>query len=150
MNILYCGDENIENGLIISILSLLKNVKEELKIYVLTMNMQNEKKVFKSISDSSIEFLNKRVKQANIESFVKKIDITELFESNVPTKNMQTRFTPYCMIRLFSDEIEELPEKILYLDTDVICRKNFTEFYNQDITNYELVRSIRPLWKMVF
>jgi len=48
MNILYCGDENIENGLIISILSLLKNVKEELKIYVLTMDMQSEKKRFRS------------------------------------------------------------------------------------------------------
>ena len=43
MNILYCGDENIENGLVISTLSLLKNVKEELHIYVLTMNIQNEK-----------------------------------------------------------------------------------------------------------
>lgn len=150
MNILYCGDENIENGLIISVLSLLKHVKEELKIYVLTMNMQSEKKIFKEISSNSINFLNNRVKQENAESFVKKIDITNLFESSVPIKNMHTRFTPYCMIRLFADEIEELPEKILYLDTDVVCRKNFTEFYNQDITNYELVRSIRPLWKMVF
>ena len=37
MNILYCGDENIENGLIISILSLLKNVNQKLKVYVLTI-----------------------------------------------------------------------------------------------------------------
>ena len=27
MDILYCGDKNIEGGLIISVLSLLKNVK---------------------------------------------------------------------------------------------------------------------------
>lgn len=150
MNILYCGDENIENGLIISILSLLKNVKEELKIYVLTMNMQNEKKIFKSISGSSIKFLDNRVKQENSASFVKKIDITELFESSTPTKNMQTRFTPYCMIRLFADKIEELPNKILYLDTDVVCRKDFSEFYNQDIEEYELVGVLDHYGKWFF
>ena len=33
-----CGDRNIENGLIISILSLLKNVEESLNIYVVTIN----------------------------------------------------------------------------------------------------------------
>lgn len=139
MNILYCGDENIENGLIISTLSILKNVKQELKIYVLTMNMQIEKKRFRSISDSTIHFLNKRVQEENTNNFVKKIDITKLFNKSLPTKNMETRFTPYCMIRLFADEIPELPDKILYLDTDVVCRKDFSEFYNQDITNYELV-----------
>jgi len=150
MNILYCGDENIENGLIISILSLLKNVKEELKIYVLTMDMQSEKKRFRSISDESINILNERVKQNNEKSFVKKIDITELFENSVPTKNMQTRFTPYCMIRLFADEIGELPDKILYLDTDVVCRKDFTEFYNQDISDYELVGVLDHYGKWFF
>ncbi|HCR84006.1 MAG TPA: glycosyl transferase, partial [Lachnospiraceae bacterium] len=36
MDILYCGDEKIEDGLILSILSLLKNVKEPLHIFVLT------------------------------------------------------------------------------------------------------------------
>ena len=44
MNILYCGDKNIEKGLTISILSLLKNIKEELNIYVLTIQLEKEKK----------------------------------------------------------------------------------------------------------
>lgn len=150
MNILYCGDENIENGLIISILSLLKNVKQELKIYVLTMDMQIERKKFNGISDSNIDFLNKRVKENNENSFVKKIDITKLFNENLPTKNMETRFTPYCMIRLFADEIEELPDKMLYLDTDVVCREDCSEFYNQNITNYELVGALDYYGKWFF
>ena len=146
MNILYCGDENIEDGLIISVLSLLKNVKEKLNIYVLTMDIQSEKKTFKGISNSSIDFLDKRVKEVNQSSFVKKVDITELFNKDLPVKNMDTRFTPCCMLRLFVDRTPEIPDKILYLDTDVVCRKDCTEFYNQDISKYELVRSIRPLW----
>lgn len=150
MNILYCGDENIEDGLVISILSLLKNVKEELKIYVLTINIENENKKIKGISDFSIDFLDKRVKDVNQNNFIKKIDITNLFNEELPIKNMGTRFTPCCMLRLFADRIPEIPDRILYLDTDVVCRNDCSEFYNQDIGEYELVRSVRSLWKMVF
>ena len=139
MNILYCGDKEIEAGLIISILSLLKNVKEKLNIYVLTMNLNINKKKYNAISNMSINYLNTLVKKENENSFVKKIDITNLFLDELPEKNIETRFTPFCMTRLFADEIEEIPDKILYLDTDVICRKDCLEFYNQNIQNYEIV-----------
>lgn len=150
MNILYCGDENIEDGLIISILSLLKNVKEELKIYVLTMNAKNDQKEYKGISSAIIDFLDKRVKKANQDNFVKRIDITNLFYQELPIKNMKTRFTPYCMLRLFADEILEIPDKILYLDTDVVCRKDCSEFYNQNIDEYEIVGVLDHYGKWFF
>lgn len=139
MNILYCGDKNIENGLVISTLSLLKNVKEELHIYVLTMDIQTEKRKFTAISDPIINLLNERVKKENKKNFIKRIDITKMFNNELPIKNIETRFTPYCMLRLFVDKIPDMPDKILYLDTDVVCRKDCTEFYNQDISKYELV-----------
>lgn len=150
MNILYCGDENIEDGLVISILSLLKNVKEKLHIYVLTMDIQNEKRKFKGISNSSIDYLDKRVKKSNQDNFVKKIDMTNIFKEELPVKNMETRFTPYCMLRAYADKVPEMPDKILYLDTDVLCRKNCTEFYNQDISNYELVGVLDHYGKWFF
>ena len=40
--------------------------------------------------------------------------------------------------------------KILYLDNDVICRKDCQEFYNQDMEKYEIARVFRLLWKVVF
>lgn len=148
MNVLYCGDKNIEDGLIISILSLLKNVKEKLNIYVLTIN--NKDWNIQSVTDRCIEVLDYQVKKENQENFVKKIDITKMFENEIPIVNMKTRFTPCCMLRLFADEIEELPDKILYLDNDVICRKDCMDFYNQDMNDYEFSRFFRLLWKMVF
>ena len=150
MNILYCGDENIENGLIISTLSLLKNVKEELHIYVLTMDIQNQKRKFKGISDSSIDLIDKRIKQENVNNFIKKIDITNIYNEELPIKNIETRFTPYCMLRLFVDQIADMPDKILYLDTDVVCRKDCSEFYNQDISEYELVGALDYYGKWFF
>lgn len=150
MNILYCGDENIENGLIISVLSLLKNVKEVLQVYVLTMDITTEQRKFNGISASSINTLDVKVKEVNPDNFVKKIDITNLFRENLPIKNMKTRFTPYCMLRLFADEIPEIPDKILYLDTDVVCRKDCSEFYHQDISQYELVGVLDHYGKCFF
>ena len=127
----------MRNGLIISILSILRNVKEELNIYVFTMEYISPKKEYKGISDSSIDYLDKMVKKTNKDNFVKKIDITDLFMKEKPNKNLRTFFTPYCMLRLFADEVPELPDKVLYLDTDIICRNDITDFYNQDIDDYE-------------
>ena len=148
MNVLYCGDKNIEDGLIISVLSLLKNVDEKLNIYVLTINSKDWN--IEEVTDDCIEVINSKMKKINKENWIKKIDITEIFEKEVPAKNMKTRFTPCCMLRLFADEVEELPDRILYLDNDVICRKDCKDFYNQNMDNYELARFIRLLWKMVF
>ncbi|MEI3392641.1 MAG: glycosyltransferase [Clostridia bacterium] len=148
MNVLYCGDRNIESGLIISILSLLKNAKTNLKVYVLTINSKEWN--IDGVTDKCIDVLDNKMKLINKENSIKKFDITEIFEKELPAKNMKTRFTPCCMLRLFADEILELPDKILYLDNDVICRKDCQEFYNQDMEKYEIARVFRLLWKVVF
>lgn len=150
MNILYCGDKKIEDGLIISVLSLAKAVKEPLSIYVVTMKLIYEEKTFSPVSEEIISFLNGYLKAKNEESFVKLIDVTDLFNAQRPIKNMATRFTPYCMLRLYADQISDLPEKILYLDNDVICRLDCLDFYNQDITNYEIVGVLDHYGKWFF
>lgn len=150
MNILYCGDDNIEDGLIISILSLLKNVGEEMKIFVLTMTVQSQGKKYQPVSESTIDFLNERVKKSNPYNSVVKLDVTELYTKELPDANMETRFTPYCMLRLFADKIADLPDRILYLDNDVICRKNCNEFYYQDISNHELAGVLDHYGKWFF
>ena len=148
MNVLYCGDKNIEDGLIISVLSLLKNVETVINVYVLTINSKEWN--INGVTDKCIDVLDKKMKLINKENHIKKIDITEIFEKEVPARNMKTRFTPCCMLRLFADEITELPNRILYLDNDVICRKDCQDFYNQDMENYEIARIFRLLWKVDF
>lgn len=139
MNILYCGDINIIDGLIISILSLLKNTDEELHIYVFTMNYESKEKKYKSMPKEYIDELDKIVKNKNKNNFVKLLDITEIVNKCLPLANINTIFTPFCMLRLYADEVKELPSKILYLDNDVVCLKNPNELYNMDNTNYEII-----------
>ena len=138
MNLLYCGDEKAEDGILISILSFLKHTEEQLNIYIMTMDLETDEKSFHAISDDAVRFLDRRVKQENPGNSVVKIDAGDCFLADLPKANMKTRFTPYCMLRLFADEIPGLPDKLLYLDADVICRRDCGKFYHQDISGCEL------------
>lgn len=139
MNILYCGDRNIANGVVLSVLSLLECIDIPLNIYILTMQLETEAKTFYGLPQSFADELDKLVKKYNPSSSVKLIDATDLFADQPPTANLETRFTPCCMLRLFADKIEQLPDRLLYLDNDVICRSDCSDFYFQDIEQYELV-----------
>ena len=91
MNILYCGDKKVLDGLIISALSLAKQTKEPLNIFVLTMYLKG----YEPIPYESIEELEKILKKKNPKHSIKLIDITEIFYTEMPKANLSTFFTPY-------------------------------------------------------
>ncbi len=138
VNILYCGDRNIEDGLILSVLSLLRHTAEPLHIFVMTMEATVGERQILPVTQGTVQYLDSYVKRQNRSSTVTRIDATNLFQAEPPTANLETRFTPCCMLRLFADEVPELPERILYLDNDVLCRGDYSTFYHQDMEGYEL------------
>lgn len=142
MNILYCGDANIADGVIISVLSLCRAVKEPLNIYILTATVSKTDSCRKALPEQFAVFLEEQIKKYNADHRVTLIDITELFSEDEPTANMNTRFTPCCMLRLYADKVPNLPDKILYLDNDVICRLDPTDFYNNDMTDTSIAGSL--------
>ncbi len=138
MNLLYCGDGNIEDGVIISVLSFCKNVNEPLNVYLVTASVTNGKTVRHSLSPDFALLLEEKIKEYNENNKVTLIDISDEFNENKPYANMDTRFTPCCMLRLYTDMLDEIPERVLYIDNDVICRKNPSDFYYQKMDNFEL------------
>ena len=58
MNLMYCGDKNIADGLIISLLSIMKNTSAPLKVYVLTVSYERDGKVCEPITEEFISFLD--------------------------------------------------------------------------------------------
>lgn len=132
MNILYCGDKNIADGLMISVLSLLRQVKEPLHICILTMSQAG----CEPLPDTLAEVLEQRVCPGG--GTVTLLDVSDLFTRQPPTANLGTRFTPCCMLRLYADLLPEIPDRILYLDTDVVCRMDCRAFYEQDMGEAEV------------
>ncbi len=138
MNILFCGDRYMEDGMIISILSLLKNTEDVLHIYILTMGITTQTKQYFPLPAATAVRLDEYVKKKNPDNSVTVTDLTERYQTEIPTPNLETRFSPLCMLRLFADEMEEIPSRILYLDADVVCRQDIREFYEQDMEGWEL------------
>ncbi len=138
MNILYCGDANIADGVLMSVLSLMKHTEEPLNIYLLTASLCREGKECHPLSEEFSAFLAGIVRRENPKSSVSLTDLSELFERELPLANIETRFTPCCMLRLFADQVEGLPDRLLYLDNDVLCRGDFSPFYHESMENVEV------------
>lgn len=139
MNVLYCGDSNIIDGLMISVLSLAKNTSAALKIYILTMKYSVGDKKYQPITRADVAALESEIRKKNQASEIKIIDVGEKFRAEPTTANKRSYFTPYCMLRLYADKIPELPEKILYLDTDIVCLRDPMEMYRMEMEKYEMI-----------
>ena len=137
MNILFCGDKGIVKGVTIATLSLIKNAKAPLNIFVLTMDYANKRKRYQKIAETDVKELAKKLKAADARNSLTILDIGEQFKKEPATANMRTYFTPYCMLRLYADELG-LPDKILYLDTDVVCLNDPSELYDMNMDKYEM------------
>lgn len=134
MNILFCGDTNMCQGIFLSALSICKHTSEPLCLYILTASVDGHTAIPQHFSDR----LQEVIQAKNPAHAVMRLDISKLFYSYIPTANMATRFTPMCMLRLFADMVPQIPDRILYLDADVLCRGDFTQMYDSDITDVEI------------
>lgn len=138
INLLYCGNDAIYKGLCMSLISIANHCDEELNVYLLTMDLTSMNEKYKPIKKEMLVNLEKYLQTKNANSSIKIIDCTNLFlELNKDSVNMQSRYSPYAFLRLVADEVEGLPDKILYLDTDIVARKDIKPLYDIDISNYE-------------
>ena len=139
INLLYCGNSKVFDGIVTSLLSILKrSSKDSYRVYLFTMDVTRIKEDYTPVSDDLISFLNKMVKEYNPESEVIKVDVTSFYEKEFKgCPNEGAYCSPYTLIRLFADEVEGIPDKLLYLDTDIMFNRDIHLLYDQDISDYE-------------
>lgn len=139
INIVFAGNYKVFDGLIIASLSIIKHCKEPINVYILTADLQEINAEYKPINNAHVAFLEELYKNVNLQSKVTLLDIKEIFmEEYKNSPNMDNFYTPYTLLRLFLDKIPNMPDKVLYLDTDVVAYGNVSELYNIDVTNYEV------------
>ncbi len=140
VNVLFCGNSGVFDGVLCATLSILKRTSsaEPFSFFIYTMSLPHIKESYTAISDEEIEFLDGVVKGYNEGSRVTKIDVTELYMrefSGCP--NEDAYCSPYTLIRLFADITEGMPDKLLYLDIDLLFNKDIHTLYDIDIEGYE-------------
>lgn len=138
VNLLLCGNKKVFDGALTQLISMTNRTKETINCYILTMDLSRLKPEYVCVTDEQIEFLNEVVKSKNVENKVTKIDVTELYEEEfMKCKNESAYCTPYTLLRLLIDKIPNMPDKLLYLDIDMMIGDDITKLYNIDVEEYE-------------
>ena len=138
INLLLSGNEKVFDGALTELISITNKTKEEINCYILTMDVSRIKKEYTAITDKQVDFLNKVVKSKNPKNKITKLDVTSLYEKEFgKCKNENAYCTPYTLLRLLIDLIPNIPDKILYLDIDMMANKDISELYNIDVSEYE-------------
>ena len=138
INILLCGNRKVFDGALSELISITNRTAESINCYIFTMNISYMNPEYIDITDSQIEFLNKVVKEKNIENNVIKKDVTNLYKQEFEGSANETAYCkPYTLLRLLADLDPTMPDKILYLDIDMMAGGDISKLYNIDIENYE-------------
>lgn len=138
INILLCGNEKVFDGALTELISITNRTKHSINCYIFTMDLTRIKPEYTAITDIQVQFLNKVVKSKNKENQVQKIDVTEIYEKEFGHGKNETAYcTPYTLLRLLADLVPNMPDKLLYLDIDMMAGDDISKLYNIDITDYE-------------
>lgn len=140
INILFSGNAGVFDGILTCMLSIFKrtDTREPFRFFVYTMDVTRIKPEYQPISDGQIEFLEQIAQTYNGENKVIKVDVTRLYEKEFGgCPNEQAYCSPYTLLRLFADIVEGMPDKLLYLDVDILFNRDITLLYGIDVTDYE-------------
>ena len=140
INLLFSGNEKVFDGVLSCMLSIFKRTKtkEPFRIFVYTMDVTRMKPEYTAISEKMITFLDKVAKQYNSNNSVIRVDVTALYEKEFAhCPNEDAYCSPYTLLRLLADEVPDMPDKILYLDVDILFNRDICLLYDTDVSDVE-------------
>lgn len=138
INLLLCGNKKVFDGALTELISITNKTKETINCYIFTMDVSRINPEYTCITDEQIDFLNEAIQSKKSDNKVIKIDVTALYEREFGNcKNEGAYCTPYTLLRLLADLIPEVPDKLLYLDIDMMAADDISKLYNIDISEYE-------------
>ena len=138
INLLLCGNKKVFDGALTELISITNRTKESINCYIFTMDASRIKPEYVPIENKQIDFLNKVIQKKNKENKVTKVDVTNLYEQEfLNCKNESAYCTPYTLLRLLADMVPNIPDKLLYLDIDMMIGDDLSKLYNIDVSEYE-------------
>ncbi|MDD6290728.1 MAG: glycosyltransferase [Lachnospiraceae bacterium] len=139
-NILFCGNIKVFDGMLTCMLSIFMRTKSEepYHFYIFTMDVSHLREDYVPVSDEQIRFLQEIAESYNKENIVEKIDVTKIYEEEFAScPNEGAYCSPYTLLRLFADKIPDIPDKLLYLDADILFNREPELLYDIDVNGYE-------------
>lgn len=140
INLLFCGNDKVFDGILTCVLSILKRSRtdEPITVYLYTMDLTALKPSYTPIPPEMANFLQDVMREYNPENRVLLFDVGNYYRaefSGCPNENAYC--SPYTLIRLFADLVPGMPEKLLYLDADLLFNRDIHLLYDIDVEGYE-------------
>ena len=140
INVLFCGNDKVFDGMLTCALSILKRTdsEEPFCFYVFTMDVSHINDNYLPVTDTQIEYFEKIIKRYNDKNNAILVDVTDIYMSEFDKcPNESAYCSPYTLIRLFADMVDNIPDKLLYLDADIMFNRDIRLLYGTDISDYE-------------
>lgn len=140
INILFAGNERVFDGVLTCVLSILRRTApgQVFCVYLFTMDVSHLKPEYTPVTDAQTELLRSVVREYDARNEVVRVDVTELYKREFAgCPNEGAYCSPYTLIRLLADLVEGIPDKLLYLDADVMFNRDVTLLYGQDVEGVE-------------
>lgn len=139
INLLYSGNGKVFDGVLTSTLSLVKRLENPrpLRVYLYTMTLTRVNPNYTAMGEEHARFIEKALQKHNPDTKVILCDVTDLYETHLKQNaNEGCYCSPYTLLRLLAD-LTDMPDKLLYLDADIMLNKDVSKLYDMDIEEYE-------------
>lgn len=139
IEIIYAGNKDVLKGITLSALSICKHCSSPIIFHILTMDLRHIAKRYQPILQDDTKLLEEQLRSLNSQVKVNLYDLTsEYLARNKFKKDIHKSYTPYCLLRLFSDQISGIGDKAIYLDVDTMAFRDINELFKIDIEEYEI------------
>jgi len=139
VNICYCGNDKMFKGVLLSSLSASYSCICPISVYILTADLRSGRKHYSPFTAEQGDIIEKALQQHNPKNKVIVLDVGELFKKDFRhCINFHSTYTPYAYMRLVLDGIPNMPDKMLYLDTDTIVTRPLAPLFEFNMDAYDI------------
>lgn len=145
IHVCYNLNSKIFDGLLLSAMSIAKHSSEPVQFHILSADLSHLKPEWTSVTAQQAELLNAAIRTYDERHDAELIDCAgEYAKYLADGRNRMSIYTPYNLFRLFLDviELKGNPDKIIYIDTDTMCRRDIKELWDVDINDYEFAAAL--------
>lgn len=139
MDILFCGNDKVFDGVLTAGLSIVRRLEKPrpLTLHIFTMDLTRVSPDYKPMTPAHGEIIRRALCRHNPQTDVVIYDVTEQYERQLKgNANEGCYCSPYTLLRLLAD-LYPLPDKLLYLDADVMACKDISQLYDVDVSSVE-------------
>ena len=139
MDILFCGNDKVFDGVLTAGLSIVRRLERPrpITVHIFTMELTRVSADYLPMKEEHARFIESALRRHNPETRVLLYDVTDNYEKHLKQNaNEGCYCSPYTLLRLLAD-LYPMPDKLLYLDADVMACRDIGLLYDQDVSQVE-------------